>query len=125
MTKPTITKGVASHYAGTHENIYDVGDGTSGGLLSVGRLNSNGQGPYTGSLVISAYRLDADVKVTAPVEHLIVSDAVVMSAQTVMELTSTALNNTQIAELQRRLFASHEFATLLQKLADETVEATP
>lgn len=55
-TKPTITKGVASAYASRSENIYDVGDGESGALISVSRTPD-------GRLLIEVYRADADVLV--------------------------------------------------------------
>jgi len=118
--RPIISKGVANQYAGPTESIYDVTDGTSGGLISVGRLTSTARSG-AGSLLISAYRLDSDVKVQAPAENLLLTDAILITAQRVMELTSTALANHQLPELERRLLASDEFAALLQRLTDEVV----
>lgn len=53
MNKPTIRKGVASSYAGPNESIYDFGDATSGGLISI-RRTDNG-------LIVELYRMDDDV----------------------------------------------------------------
>lgn len=60
--KPTIRKGVASHYAQAGESIYDVGDGRSGALIRVYRDPANAAAP----LVIEVYRADDDVVVRAP-----------------------------------------------------------
>jgi hypothetical protein len=54
--KPTIKKGVASNYASHRQNIYDVGDGQSGALISVERTPD-------GTLLIEVYRADPDVLV--------------------------------------------------------------
>lgn len=114
--KPTITAGPASNYEGTEEIIREFQHGGSGGLLSIRRCAPVG-------LRVDLYRLDDDVKVQAPAEHLLVSDAILLSAQRVMELTSTALSHNQLQELGRRLLANDAFAALLQQLADETLEA--
>lgn len=64
MRKPTIKRGVASHYAGTGESIYDVSDAQSGALIRVYR------NPEGGPLVIEVYRADADVLVRADPANL-------------------------------------------------------
>jgi len=61
--KPTIRKGVASHYAGPGENVYDVGDGRSGALIRVYRNPADDDAP----LIIEVYRADADVIVRTPI----------------------------------------------------------
>jgi division protein CdvB (Snf7/Vps24/ESCRT-III family) len=75
--KPSIRKGVASHYANDNQNIYDVGDQFSGALISVRRDLDTQQ------LVIEVYRADSDVVVSAPIENL--------DPRLVIELNSRAL----------------------------------
>jgi len=56
VSRPTVTKGPASHYASAGETIVEFSDGRSGGLISIRR---DGQD----RLVVDLYRLDDDVVV--------------------------------------------------------------